>query len=378
MGQKLTFYPLGNAETCLLELENGGKLLFDYAAMNDGSTTDDRYDIEKALSLFNEFDVVMFSHAHEDHTKGASKFFYLDHASKYQSNSRAKIKELWVSAAFLLDAELENQSDAKIIRAEARYRLKEGYGIKVFAAPDTLMDWLEDQDIAYDDVADLIVHAGQIIGLPGSLGDEMQVFVHAPFSDDSEEVQDKNDPSIVLQVRLFNDDRETNLLITGDTPYQVLDKIVDISKSNGNESYLAWDVYDIPHADFGGEVERVLTMVDGVLLLVDAYEGPMPQTKYVLRKALEQHLKPIVVINKIDRPDQRVEEVIDEVLDLFIELGADDDQLEFPVVLTSARNGIAKLTMEEESDNLEALFKVILENIPAPDVEVDAPLQVPC
>ena len=87
------------------------------------------------------------------------------------------------------------------------------------------------------------------------------------------------------------------------------------------------------HADFGGEVERVLTMVDGVLLLVDAYEGPMPQTKYVLRKALEQHLKPIVVINKIDRPDQRVDEVIDEVLDLFIELDADEDQLEFPVVL---------------------------------------------
>ena len=137
------------------------------------------------------------------------------------------------------------------------------------------------------------------------------------------------------------------------------------------------NILDTPgHADFGGEVERVLTMVDGVLLLVDAYEGPMPQTKYVLRKALEQHLKPIVVINKIDRPDQRVEEVIDEVLDLFIELGADDDQLEFPVVLTSARNGIAKLTMEEESDNLEALFKVILENIPAPDVEVDAPLQM--
>ena len=91
------------------------------------------------------------------------------------------------------------------------------------------------------------------------------------------------------------------------------------------------NILDTPgHADFGGEVERVLTMVDGVLLLVDAYEGPMPQTKYVLRKALEQHLKPIVVINKIDRPDQRVEEVIDEVLDLFIELGADDDQLEFP------------------------------------------------
>ncbi len=137
------------------------------------------------------------------------------------------------------------------------------------------------------------------------------------------------------------------------------------------------NILDTPgHADFGGEVERVLTMVDGVLLLVDAYEGPMPQTKYVLRKALEQHLKPIVVINKIDRPDQRVEEVVDEVLDLFIELNADEDQLEFPVVYASARNGIAKLSMDEESNNLEPLFKVILENIPAPDVDVDAPLQM--
>lgn len=137
------------------------------------------------------------------------------------------------------------------------------------------------------------------------------------------------------------------------------------------------NILDTPgHADFGGEVERVLTMVDGVLLLVDAYEGPMPQTKYVLRKALERNLKPIVVINKIDRPDQRVEEVIDEVLDLFIELDANDEQLDFPVVLTSARNGIAKLSMDEESDNLEPLFRVILENIPAPDVEVDAPLQM--
>lgn len=137
------------------------------------------------------------------------------------------------------------------------------------------------------------------------------------------------------------------------------------------------NILDTPgHADFGGEVERVLTMVDGVLLLVDAYEGPMPQTKYVLRKALERNLKPIVVINKIDRSDQRVNEVIDEVLDLFIELNANDDQLEFPVVLTSARNGIAKLSMEDESDNLEPLFRVILENIPAPDVDTEAPLQM--
>ena len=137
------------------------------------------------------------------------------------------------------------------------------------------------------------------------------------------------------------------------------------------------NILDTPgHADFGGEVERVLNMVDGVLLVVDAYEGPMPQTKFVLRKAMEQHLKPIVVINKIDRPDQRAIEVVDEVLDLFIELGADEDQLDFPVVYASARAGYAKLSMEDESDSMEPLFKVIIDNIPAPDVEVEAPLQM--
>ena len=137
------------------------------------------------------------------------------------------------------------------------------------------------------------------------------------------------------------------------------------------------NILDTPgHADFGGEVERVLNMVDGVLLLVDAYEGPMPQTKYVLRKALEHHLKPVVVINKIDRPDQRVEEVVDEVLDLFIELNANDDQLDFPVVYASAKKGVAKLSMDDESDNLEPLFRTIIDSIPAPDVDVEAPLQM--
>lgn len=137
------------------------------------------------------------------------------------------------------------------------------------------------------------------------------------------------------------------------------------------------NILDTPgHADFGGEVERVLTMVDGVLLVVDSHEGPQAQTKYVLRKALERHLKPIVVINKIDRPDARVSEVIDEVIDLFIELEADEDQLEFPIVYASARYGIAKLSMDEESHNINPLFDTIINTIPAPDVDVDAPLQM--
>lgn len=137
------------------------------------------------------------------------------------------------------------------------------------------------------------------------------------------------------------------------------------------------NIVDTPgHADFGGEVERVLKMVNGVLLVVDSFEGPMPQTRFVLRKALELKLVPIVVINKIDRPDARPAEVVDEVLDLFIELGADDEQLEFPVVYASARQGIAGLESNQLSETLEPLFDVILEHIPAPNVDVEAPLQL--
>lgn len=137
------------------------------------------------------------------------------------------------------------------------------------------------------------------------------------------------------------------------------------------------NIVDTPgHADFGGEVERVLNMVDGVLLLVDAFEGPMPQTKYVLRKALEQNLKPIVVINKIDRPDQRVEDVLDEVLELFIELDANDEQLDFPVVYAAARDGVSKLSMNDENQGMQPLFDVLVKNIPAPHGDIDGPLQI--
>ncbi|MGZ7442479.1 translational GTPase TypA [Paenibacillus sp. TH7-28] len=136
------------------------------------------------------------------------------------------------------------------------------------------------------------------------------------------------------------------------------------------------NIVDTPgHADFGGEVERIMKMVDGVLLVVDAYEGCMPQTKFVLRKALEHHLTPIVVVNKIDRPAARPAEVIDEVLDLFIELEASDEQLDFPVVYASALNGTSSLDPEKQDDNMLALYETIIEHIPAPTENVEEPLQ---
>ena len=138
------------------------------------------------------------------------------------------------------------------------------------------------------------------------------------------------------------------------------------------------NIMDTPgHADFGGEVERIMKMVDGVVLVVDAYEGTMPQTRFVLKKALEQHLTPIVVVNKIDRDAARPEEVVDEVLELFIELGADDDQLEFPVVYASALNGTSSLSDNpaDQEETMDYLFDTIIEHIPAPVDNSDEPLQ---
>lgn len=137
------------------------------------------------------------------------------------------------------------------------------------------------------------------------------------------------------------------------------------------------NIVDTPgHADFGGEVERILQMVDGVLLLVDAFEGCMPQTRFVLRKALELNKVPVVVVNKIDRPEARPDEVLDETLELFLELGANDQQIDFPVVYASAREGKSGLSPDNLTDSMVPLFDTILSTIPAPQMDVDKPLQI--
>jgi len=136
------------------------------------------------------------------------------------------------------------------------------------------------------------------------------------------------------------------------------------------------NIVDTPgHADFGGEVQRIMKMVDSVLLIVDAFEGPMPQTKYVLKKSLELGLKPIVVINKIDRPSARPHEVLDLVFDLFVELNASNEQLDFPVVYASAKEGIAKHELEDENFDLKPLFDTIVKYVDSPSGEINLPLQ---
>src|SRR2546426_3727138 len=154
--------------------------------------------------------------------------------------------------------------------------------------------------------------------------------------------------------------------------------ITILAKTTGIRYHgINFNIVDTPgHSDFGGEVERALKMVDGVLLLVDASEGPLPQTRYVLMKALEAKLPAIAVVNKIDRPDARVQEVVNELYDLFIDLDATEEQLEFPILYTNARAGIAKTALEDASRDLRPLFEAILRHIPAPPGDSGGPLQI--
>ncbi|MFO7820069.1 MAG: translational GTPase TypA [Halanaerobacter sp.] len=183
--------------------------------------------------------------------------------------------------------------------------------------------------------------------------------------------------SLLEQSGIFHSNQQVEERVMDNNDLEKEKGITILSKNTAvNFDDTKINIVDTPgHADFGGEVERILKMVDGILLVVDAFEGPMPQTKFVLTKALELDLKPVVVVNKIDRPESRPEEVVDEILDLFIELGADEEQIEFPVVYASALEGYAQLELDSSNDDLTPLFESIVEHIPAPEGEKDAPLQ---
>ncbi|NTW69096.1 MAG: translational GTPase TypA [Chlorobiaceae bacterium] len=184
--------------------------------------------------------------------------------------------------------------------------------------------------------------------------------------------------SIFQKTGAFRDNQQVNVRVLDSNP-QERERGITIFSKNAAAVYKDHkiNIVDTPgHADFGGEVERILQMVDGVLLLVDAFEGPMPQTKFVLRKALELHLKPIVVINKIDRPQSDPVKVHDQVLDLFIALGAEEHQLDFPYIFTSAKNGVAKYSMDDEDGDMSLLLDIIIKEIPAPVAEDDGGFQM--
>ncbi|MBU2594985.1 MAG: hypothetical protein KKG02_10660 [Candidatus Edwardsbacteria bacterium] len=251
---KITYFPVGNADTCLITLENGKNILIDfYAVKRDEEDKEDlRADVPKLLKeILKEakkdyIDIVAFTHLDEDHYKGFSDFFYLEHAKKYQEGERIKINELWVPAAGIIDTDLPEE--AKILRSEARYRLANTKNLKVFSMPDPLQDWLKENDIDYESVKNIIIHAGGTVVSLNKENDGVEFFTHAPFSDSIDGVSiDRNNAALTFQATFFVSEVNTKLMIGSDTEWDTWVDIVKITKHYKRLDKLEWDIFDISH-----------------------------------------------------------------------------------------------------------------------------------
>ena len=250
----ITFYPLGNADCCLMHLSNDKRMLIDYAAMKDPDDEDDvRVDLPRLLlkdlqaAKSNEYEVVAFTHLDQDHYKGASDFFYLEHAEKYKGDDRIKIKMLWVPAAAIIDTKIDDP-EGRIIQAEARHRLKEGKGIRVFSRPEALKSWLEKHDCTLKSRRHLITDAGNLIPDVDTETDGVEFFVHSPFATKQEgETVDRNTASLVLHATFNCDGVKTKVFLGTDATHEVLSEIVTITKAKGNADRLCWDIMKLPH-----------------------------------------------------------------------------------------------------------------------------------
>ena len=251
---RLTFFPLGNADCCLVDLENGSKLLFDYAATRCQDDPNDkrldlptwlRADLEEADR--SSYNVVAFTHLDDDHTCGASDFFYLRHAAKYQGDGRVKIDTLWVPAVAITEEGCAG--DAKIIQKEARYRLVEGEGIRVFSRPDALRDWLNAQGLSLDSRRHLITDAGQLVPGYRKAIEGVEFFVHSPFASRLADgtLFDRNTDALVLQATFEVDSVDTKLMLASDVDYEALSAIVATTQAHDREERLEWDVFKLAH-----------------------------------------------------------------------------------------------------------------------------------
>lgn len=255
MTATLTFHPLGNADCTRLDLADGKKLLIDYADMrNPVDRWDRRVDLPAELNADlrvakrDYYDVVGFTHLDDDHCKRAEEFFWFEHALKYQGEDRVKIRELWVPAAAILEDGVEDS--ARIIRQEARYRLKKGSGIRVFSRPVKLKEWLEANGLTLESRASLITDAGTFVpGYSLSGPERVQFFIHSPFGwrQDDNEVVDRNQDSLVFQATFLEGTRETRALFMSDIDHESIEQIVTTSKRHNNEDRLLWDIFKLPH-----------------------------------------------------------------------------------------------------------------------------------
>ena len=250
---QVTFYPLGNADTSLVELQDGRRILFDYTNTGTADDGDKRCDLPKLLKADMKnadtvtYSVVAFTHLDADHCTGASDFFWFDHATKYQGDGRYKIKTLWVPAGAITEEGLDDC--ARVIRQEARHRLKAGKGIKVFSRPERLKDWLAANGLTVDDRRNCCVDAGKLVPEFSLDTDAVEFFVHSPHArrTDDRGVEDRNGDSIMVQARFEEGGEHTDMLITGDMPHDALAEVVDITRHYKNDYRLHWNIYHLPH-----------------------------------------------------------------------------------------------------------------------------------
>lgn len=255
MVAKVHFFPIGNADSLRIDLANGAKILIDYAHMRSPDDDDDkRCDLpgelrrDLAKSRRDDFDAVCITHLDDDHCKGFGEFFWLRHAKAYQDDERIGIKELWVPAAAILEDGLDG--DQRLVRAEARYRLREGNGVRVFSRPARLKAWMEENDIDFESRKHLIVDAGKLV--PGYTKEgpaQAEFFVHCPFGhrQDESTVIDRNEDSIVMQVTFREGARDSFLFLGSDVNHETLSTIVQITKHYGNQDRLCWDIMKLVH-----------------------------------------------------------------------------------------------------------------------------------
>jgi hypothetical protein len=254
-GHRDYFFPLGNADTLRIDLTNGDKILVDYANVRSEDDEDDlRCDLARELwrdltkAKRDYYNAVCITHLDDDHCKGFGEFFWLRHAKAYQGDGRAKINELWVPACAIIEEGLDG--DARLVRSEARYRLREGKGIRVFSRPERLRDWMKENGIDYESRKHLFVDAGTLV--PGYTKEgpaQAEFFVHCPFGwrQDETTVIDRNGDSIVMQVTFRAGSRDSYLFLGSDVDHEALSAIVQISKAHGNEDRLLWDLMKLFH-----------------------------------------------------------------------------------------------------------------------------------
>jgi hypothetical protein len=252
---KAHFFPLGNADTLRIDLVNGAKILVDYANMRCADDDNDlRCDLpdellrDLAKAGRKDYDAVCITHLDDDHCKGFGDFFWLRHARAYQTEDGIKINELWVPAAAILEDGLDG--DARLVRAEARYRLREGKGVLIFSRPARLKKWFDDNGIDFESRKHLIVDAGKLVpGYTKEGAAQAEFFVHCPFGrrQDANTVVDRNEDSIVMQVTFREGPRDSYLFLGSDVNYETLSAIVQISRYHGNEDRTLWDLIKLFH-----------------------------------------------------------------------------------------------------------------------------------